>query len=180
MAFSPSTFEKEKSYEDEILQEFSNKVENEEMKSWTGVRRTKHDSISSVESSSSVDSPLADSSSVCSAKRQCGKKRGRRPSKIDLEAKLERSRQSARECRARKKLRYKGLEDMIADKERYVYQLREELEMVKRKSFHFSYSLILLYINSFSRSQREADSSETHVISYVGKKLPVIKRSTKR
>lgn len=104
--------------------------------SWTGTRRTKHDSISSVDSNSSSDSPFSDSPSdkssrMNSTKKPCGKKRGRRPSKIDLEAKLERSRQSARECRARKKLRYKYLEDMIADKETYVYKLREELEMVR-------------------------------------------------
>ncbi|KAF3816321.1 hypothetical protein GH733_014494, partial [Mirounga leonina] len=39
-------------------------------------------------------------------------KRGRKPAKIDLKAKLERSRQSARECRARKKLRYQYLEEL--------------------------------------------------------------------
>lgn len=38
-----------------------------------------------------------------------GRKPGRKaagPEKVDMKAKLERSRQSARECRARKKLRY--------------------------------------------------------------------------
>lgn len=57
-------------------------------------------------------------------------KRGRKPAKIDLKAKLERSRQSARECRARKKLRYQYLEELVSSKERAICALREELEMV--------------------------------------------------
>lgn len=59
-------------------------------------------------------------------------KRGRKPAKIDLKAKLERSRQSARECRARKKLRYQYLEELVSSKERAICALREELEMVKK------------------------------------------------
>jgi len=43
-------------------------------------------------------------------------------------AKLEKSRQSARECRARKKLRYQYLDDMIAEREKANIYLREELE----------------------------------------------------
>ncbi|KAG8005425.1 cAMP-responsive element-binding protein-like 2 [Nibea albiflora] len=58
-------------------------------------------------------------------------KRGRKPAKIDLKAKLERSRQSARECRARKKLRYQYLEELVSSKERAICALREELEMGK-------------------------------------------------
>lgn len=139
MAVATSPFIKEKSHERKILEEFNSSSKAEGMKfSWTGtrIRRTKHDSISSLDSNSSSDSPVSDSpsyttSNMNSVKKSCGKKRGRRPSKIDLEAKLERSRQSARECRARKKLRYKYLEDMIADKESYVYKLREELEMYR-------------------------------------------------
>lgn len=61
-------------------------------------------------------------------------KRGRKPSKIDLKAKLERSRQSARECRARKKLRYQYLEELVSSRERAICALREELEMVKSVS----------------------------------------------
>ena len=137
MAVVNSIYTKETSQAKEILEEYNNPMKQEGMKfSWTGNRRTKHDSISSVDSNSSSDSPFPDSpnctaSRMNTAKKTCGRKRGRRPSKIDLEAKLERSRQSARECRARKKLRYKYLEDMIADKESYVYKLREELEMVR-------------------------------------------------
>ncbi|XP_069759856.1 cAMP-responsive element-binding protein-like 2 isoform X1 [Narcine bancroftii] len=59
-------------------------------------------------------------------------KRGRKPAKIDLKAKLERSRQSARECRARKKLRYQYLEELVSRRERAICALREELEMYKQ------------------------------------------------
>jgi len=41
--------------------------------------------------------------------------------------KLEKSRQSARECRARKKLRYQYLDDMILEREKANDRLREEL-----------------------------------------------------
>jgi hypothetical protein len=44
-----------------------------------------------------------------------------------MKNKLERSRQSARECRARKKLRYQYLDDLILERERANIQLREEL-----------------------------------------------------
>ncbi|XP_049878550.1 REPTOR-binding partner [Pectinophora gossypiella] len=66
-------------------------------------------------------------------RRESGK-RGRRPGrkaqadKQDMKAKLERSRQSARECRARKKLRYQYLEELVADRERAVLALRKELD----------------------------------------------------
>lgn len=65
-------------------------------------------------------------------------KRGRKPAKIDLKAKLERSRQSARECRARKKLRYQYLEELVSSKERAICALREELEMVKKHLDHLT------------------------------------------
>ncbi|XP_035233040.1 cAMP-responsive element-binding protein-like 2 [Stegodyphus dumicola] len=58
-----------------------------------------------------------------------GRKPGRKSSKIDMKAKLERSRQSARECRARKKIRYQYLDELVADREKAVLQLRKELEM---------------------------------------------------
>merc|ERR1719318_590193 len=47
----------------------------------------------------------------------------------DVRVKLERSRQSARECRARKKLRYQYLDDMIAEREKANDKLRNELVM---------------------------------------------------
>lgn len=55
-----------------------------------------------------------------------GSKRG------DMRAKLERSRQSARECRARKKLRYQYLEELVADREKAVLVLRHELDLYQQ------------------------------------------------
>jgi len=75
-------------------------------------------------------------------------KRGRKPAKIDLKAKLERSRQSARECRARKKLRYQYLEELVSSKERAICALREELEMVSRAAGF----LVFCYVSSWERA----------------------------
>ena len=44
-----------------------------------------------------------------------------------MKSKLERSRQSAKECRARKKLRYQYLDDLILEREKANNLLREEL-----------------------------------------------------
>lgn len=52
------------------------------------------------------------------------------PGEPDVIAKLERSRQSARECRARKKLRYQYLEDLVTKRENAVFLLRKELDSV--------------------------------------------------
>ncbi|XP_078529681.1 cAMP-responsive element-binding protein-like 2 isoform X2 [Lissotriton helveticus] len=73
-----------------------------------------------------------DDSKVFGGKVKKPGKRGRKPAKIDLKAKLERSRQSARECRARKKLRYQYLEELVSSRERAICALREELEMYKQ------------------------------------------------
>nr|CAH7769387.1 unnamed protein product [Callosobruchus chinensis] len=51
-----------------------------------------------------------------------------------MRAKLERSRQSARECRARKKLRYQYLEELVVDREKAVFALRKEIEQVTEYS----------------------------------------------
>uniref|UniRef100_T1JA53 BZIP domain-containing protein n=1 Tax=Strigamia maritima TaxID=126957 RepID=T1JA53_STRMM len=61
-----------------------------------------------------------------------GRKPGRKPTKVDMKAKLERSRQSARECRARKKLRYQYLEELVAHREQAVLMLRKELELYRQ------------------------------------------------
>jgi hypothetical protein len=58
-------------------------------------------------------------------------RRGRRPTSISFRTKLERSRQSARECRARKKLRYQYLEELVASREKAIFALRDELKMFK-------------------------------------------------
>jgi len=100
---------------------------------WNGMKRSKQDSTSSTSSidscSSEPKTPDPKSGSVSSPKKAGGKKRGRKPSKIDLEARLERSRQSARECRARKKQRYQYLDDLVISKEKTIQNLRKELEM---------------------------------------------------
>merc|ERR1712147_449660 len=49
------------------------------------------------------------------------------PPEMKTTNKLEKSRQSARECRARKKLRYQYLDDMIAEREKANDTLRDEL-----------------------------------------------------
>ncbi|XP_069397325.1 cAMP-responsive element-binding protein-like 2 [Delphinus delphis] len=74
-----------------------------------------------------------DDSKVVGGKVKKPGKRGRKPAKIDLKAKLERSRQSARECRARKKLRYQYLEELVSSRERAICALREELEMAPKE-----------------------------------------------
>ncbi|KAH7645675.1 REPTOR-binding partner [Dermatophagoides farinae] len=51
--------------------------------------------------------------------------------KVDTNAKLERSRQSARECRARKKLRYQYLEDLVTKHEHANIRLKKEFEQLK-------------------------------------------------
>ncbi|CAH2979329.1 unnamed protein product [Chilo suppressalis] len=82
---------------------------------------------------SSLFGSLGASGAEGGERRESGK-RGRRPGrkaqldKQDMKAKLERSRQSARECRARKKLRYQYLEELVADRERSVIALRKELD----------------------------------------------------
>lgn len=48
----------------------------------------------------------------------------------DVRVRLERSRQSARECRARKKLRYQYLDDMIAERENANEKLRNEIMLM--------------------------------------------------
>ena len=64
--------------------------------------------------------------------KQAQKKRNKtikKSTKLDAKSKLEKSRQSARECRARKKLRYQYLEDLVCNREKAVIKLRDELTM---------------------------------------------------
>ncbi|KAG5676694.1 hypothetical protein PVAND_006510 [Polypedilum vanderplanki] len=63
-----------------------------------------------------------------------GRKAGRKAGteKVDMKQKLERSRQSARECRARKKLRYQYLEELVMEREKAVLQLRQELDKYRQ------------------------------------------------
>jgi len=49
-----------------------------------------------------------------------------------MKAKLERSRQSARECRARKKLRYQYLEELVTNREKAVFSLHRELDQYRQ------------------------------------------------
>ncbi|KAB7496098.1 UNVERIFIED_CONTAM: hypothetical protein RMT77_000702 [Armadillidium vulgare] len=76
-------------------------------------------------------------------KREGAVKRGRKPgrkanpTKTDMKIKLERSRQSARECRARKKLRYQYLEEQVAHREKAVFMLHKELEQYRQWAKEF-------------------------------------------
>ncbi|CAF0751742.1 unnamed protein product [Didymodactylos carnosus] len=58
-------------------------------------------------------------------------KRGRKALKTDSNTKLEKSRQSARECRHRKKLRYEYLEELVSDREKAIYLLQCELQQLR-------------------------------------------------
>lgn len=58
-------------------------------------------------------------------------KRGRKPMKSDSSTRLEKSRESARQCRHRKKLRYEYLEELVTDREKAIIQLKQELERIR-------------------------------------------------
>ena len=67
---------------------------------------------------------------------------------MKTENKLEISRQNARECRARKKLRYQYLDDMIAEREKANDLLRDEIikyvgwcQMLDQNRVPISYTL---------------------------------------
>lgn len=78
----------------------------------------------------SVSGERQDGTAAASApptKSKRGRKPGQRSLRTDMKTKLERSRQSARECRARKKLRYQYLDDLILEREKANDVLREEL-----------------------------------------------------
>lgn len=71
--------------------------------------------------------PEESSSVPVVVKSKRGRKPGQKSLRTDMKTKLERSRQSARECRARKKLRYQYLDDLILEREKANELLREEL-----------------------------------------------------
>jgi len=71
--------------------------------------------------------PTESSSVPVVVKSKRGRKPGQKSLRTDMKTKLERSRQSARECRARKKLRYQYLDDLILEREKANELLREEL-----------------------------------------------------
>ncbi|CAF1127332.1 unnamed protein product [Rotaria sp. Silwood1] len=58
-------------------------------------------------------------------------KRGRKPMKIDSNTQLEKSRESARQCRRRKKLRYEYLEELVVDREKAIVKLHEEVQRLR-------------------------------------------------
>jgi hypothetical protein len=61
-----------------------------------------------------------------------GRKRGRKPLNRDAATRAAHSRQNARECRARKKLRYQFVEELVSSREKAVCALRQELGMLKQ------------------------------------------------
>merc|ERR1739844_688450 len=90
----------------------------------------------SQETGSQVSSPLTEPYGVSpqdpslvstNIKAKRGRKPNQRSLKSDMKTKLERSRQSARECRARKKLRYQYLDDLLLEREKANIKLRDEL-----------------------------------------------------
>lgn len=71
---------------------------------------------------------------------------------------LERSRQCARECRARKKLRYQYLEELVADRERAVLSLRAEIEKVTKIYFYPNVWIIKIFIAQYRQFAAELDA----------------------
>ena len=63
-------------------------------------------------------------------------KRGRKPVQNDMNTRLEKSRESARQCRQRKKLRYEYLEELVTDREKAIGQLQQELQRLKNLCQH--------------------------------------------
>lgn len=97
------------------------------------------DSVDLVKTLNSQDDNRAtDKIDISGVGNGLGKKRTKmtkKNTKLDAKSKLEKSRQSARECRARKKLRYQYLEDLVCNREKAVVKLREELATVSKLDY---------------------------------------------
>ncbi|XP_056670604.1 cAMP-responsive element-binding protein-like 2 [Monodelphis domestica] len=101
-----------------------------------------------------------DDSKVIGGKVKKPGKCGRKPAKIDLKAKLERSRQSARQCRARKNLQYQFLEELVSSQERAICGLREELEMYKQWCMAMNQGKIPSEIKAFLTGEEQSKSQQ--------------------
>lgn len=84
-----------------------------------------------VDLSRSLKSGSQDAVQAVSIRRRSGRPAVGSKSK-NVKAKLEGSRRSARECRARRKLRYQYLEEMVTNRERAILSLRRDLEKCKK------------------------------------------------
>jgi hypothetical protein len=143
--FSPEPLSPEDSSNKVDLSQISSDQLTKLISQSAGVESTQ--SNRSQETGSHLSSPLTDpygisprdppliggSLPITKAKR--GRKPNQRSLKSDMKTKLERSRQSARECRARKKLRYQYLDDTLLEREKANIKLKDEL-LVYQKWCH--------------------------------------------
>merc|ERR1712018_601755 len=134
--FSPEPLDSPLEESDEKLDFGQGQLQQDQFTQLINQPPVEYSSNRSQGTSSQVSSPLADSYGVSPIEQLSSSvgtksKRGRKPNqkslKSDMKSKLERSRQSARECRARKKLRYQYLDDLLLEREKANIKLRDEL-----------------------------------------------------